>query len=964
MKYIKKLEEKKPKGAPDWHDSDAPDANGRFRDLSPKKLAAWLIKTRNKDVKKISGSLTQQVVFNRNDDPEYAKKMERTRKEVYKQLGREDLLARMDEAVNQFFYDDFKKWAWKLRAKINRMDYEDQVEFLSDEYMKRHGKWHRDEHPDYIGAELVDLLQGDKVIKESLDGLDNAKYRLENVYKHLGVEYGKTRRGDKYVQINYIPISRPQSQYPEWVKVFYDNDKDLKKIGKELGMDLKESVKESEASDEMAYGQLEKIIDYAKMIRQRLENGEELDDWMYGKIIKSEDYLNTLADVIDGDDGVIEKDDRDWNDKRKGPHPYTATLSDEDEEDKEKQMKKQAEMDDDDPDAYKEMPGDKKARQKGKVKTSKHVKRYHDLYGESVTENKYQKITKKIAQLTIAARNAKDSYDTVQVYRERIAKLKQQLKNMKSTASVNERFNESSFRFGKKKQFSYDDINVAYGFWGTMEMSYDEEQVSIVWEDAFDMLTGYYKFSDAAALYYLNSKAGRHLADKFAGGEFYNMEDTMDDYAKDGQWKKWAKEYEKYTKEEMAESLSHVYLYEEFLTERAAPAKRLFKDIVKGATSSIEGQKISKEMAQAALDWFDRSMYARKYSSQVQKAGMGAIAPLIFSDSWGIKKKISSKLKDEFKKLQDYYKRTLGESFEKANKLADDMFGEFGIANLSSKEMKEIIDMKKADRIAKKKYGEFGFATLAEEEMEKVLNDNPELVKEGVMSNIHLMIDASKDFEDFKKKFKKDYKKVFQNTPDFMDWLYDMYKEARPVAESFIGEGKIEEAEQKFKRGDKIEYKQLFGMGSLQDWTTLTGVVAKVKNKRKSPLGNLHPHQEITLQGGAVISPFVHKDIKLAESVNEEKAKGDRGPIDDKAIETGLKKKADETGVPIGLIRIVMRRGMAAWKTGHRPGATQQQWGYARVNSFLTKQKGTWGGADSDVAKEVRDGGHDKGLKS
>ena len=37
-----------------------------------------------------------------------------------------------------------------------------------------------------------------------------------------------------------------------------------------------------------------------------------------------------------------------------------------------------------------------------------------------------------------------------------------------------------------------------------------------------------------------------------------------------------------------------------------------------------------------------------------------------------------------------------------------------------------------------------------------------ESIEEGVMSNIHLMIDASKDFEDFKKKFKKDYKKVFK----------------------------------------------------------------------------------------------------------------------------------------------------------------------------------------------------------
>ena len=52
---------------------------------------------------------------------------------------------------------------------------------------------------------------------------------------------------------------------------------------------------------------------------------------------------------------------------------------------------------------------------------------------------------------------------------------------------------------------------------------------------------------------------------------------------------------------------------------------------------------------------------------------------------------------------------------------------------------------------------------------------------EGVMSNIHLLADASKDFEDFKKKFKKDYKKVFQNTPDFMDWLYNMYKDMAPL---------------------------------------------------------------------------------------------------------------------------------------------------------------------------------------
>jgi len=103
----------------------------------------------------------------------------------------------------------------------------------------------------------------------------------------------------------------------------------------------------------------------------------------------------------------------------------------------------------------------------------------------------------------------------------------------------------------------------------------------------------------------------------------------------------------------------------------------------------------------------------------------------------------------------------------------------------------------------------------------------------------------------------------------------------------------------------------------------------------------------------------------VTESIvnEEEKTEGDRSPISDDKVEKALKTKSEDTGVPLPLLRIVMRRGMAAWKTGHRPGATEHQWGYARVNSFLTKQPGTWGNADKDIAKEVRDGGHDKNLK-
>ena len=180
MRFIKPLNEKKPKGAPEFHHSDAPDAEGRFKDLGIKDLAAWLIKTRKKDVKKISGSLTQQIVFNRGDDPEYAEKMEKVRKEVYKQLGREDLLDKMDEAtvfqdfdlINSFFYDDFAKFAWRNRKSINKMDHDEKIQYLHDEYYKSHGKKHLDRmkgnNETEVGQELHKLLVMDNIIKESV----------------------------------------------------------------------------------------------------------------------------------------------------------------------------------------------------------------------------------------------------------------------------------------------------------------------------------------------------------------------------------------------------------------------------------------------------------------------------------------------------------------------------------------------------------------------------------------------------------------------------------------------------------------------------------------------------------------------------------------------------------------------------------------------------------------------------
>jgi len=75
--------------------------------------------------------------------------------------------------------------------------------------------------------------------------------------------------------------------------------------------------------------------------------------------------------------------------------------------------------------------------------------------------------------------------------------------------------------------------------------------------------------------------------------------------------------------------------------------------------------------------------------------------------------------------------------------------------------------------------------------------------------------------------------------------------------------------------------------------------------------------------------------------------------VEEKSTDAALKKKADKSGMPLGILKKVFNRGVAAWRTGHRPGTTAVQWGLARVNSFVTKSSGTWGKADADLAKQV-----------
>lgn len=78
----------------------------------------------------------------------------------------------------------------------------------------------------------------------------------------------------------------------------------------------------------------------------------------------------------------------------------------------------------------------------------------------------------------------------------------------------------------------------------------------------------------------------------------------------------------------------------------------------------------------------------------------------------------------------------------------------------------------------------------------------------------------------------------------------------------------------------------------------------------------------------------VFEEIVIEEELTEEDLV-EEGMSKNSPVYKGLKNKSDKTGFPLGILRQVWSRGYAAWKTGHIPGTTPQQWAMARVNSFL-----------------------------
>ena len=107
------------------------------------------------------------------------------------------------------------------------------------------------------------------------------------------------------------------------------------------------------------------------------------------------------------------------------------------------------------------------------------------------------------------------------------------------------------------------------------------------------------------------------------------------------------------------------------------------------------------------------------------------------------------------------------------------------------------------------------------------------------------------------------------------------------------------------------------------------------KNEQDDPCWDGYKQVGMKKKNGKEVPNCVPEEVDLNEKVE------------------GLVNKSEKSGISYSILKKVYDRGLAAYKTGHRPGTTAPQWAFARVNSFITG-----GGArksDNDLWKQHKE---------
>tara|TARA_B100001564_G_scaffold233016_1_gene196941 strand:- start:3164 stop:5713 length:2550 start_codon:yes stop_codon:yes gene_type:complete len=187
----------------------------------------------------------------------------------------------------------------------------------------------------------------------------------------------------------------------------------------------------------------------------------------------------------------------------------------------------------------------------------------------------------------------------------------------------------------------------------------------------------------------------------------------------------------------------------------------------------------------------------------------------------------------------------------------------------------------------------------------------------------------------YTKKYKQMYGEILGKDADMGDYIDDFQKSDAP---QFKGKSKE-------KRKDMAIAAYL---DKNEDFTHYPGQVDDKKSKEKGWITG-DPTKPIEFNPSYDTDQILDKANKDVEKERGVKQKPyvESVQLDEKIA--GLVTKSKQTGVPYGILKKSYDRGMAAWKGGHRPGASQQQWAFARVNSMLTGGK-----ADPDLQKQAK----------
>jgi len=152
--------------------------------------------------------------------------------------------------------------------------------------------------------------------KDIIDAMLDMDYsEITDVQDELGIK--ESVEGDRIQNLNNrIKALRDKisaTKSPEQKNKFQNTLKNALQSLSNIRKKQSESVNEEASSEEtlkglkeMAIGDLERIADYAEMIFDRMEEGQELESWMYSQITLAVDQLNSVHDAMDGIDGVKE----------------------------------------------------------------------------------------------------------------------------------------------------------------------------------------------------------------------------------------------------------------------------------------------------------------------------------------------------------------------------------------------------------------------------------------------------------------------------------------------------------------------------------------------------------------------------------------------------------------------------------------------------------------------------------